>query len=84
MAALITTISNKKMRFLALDGGTSETGLLFLMALFTFVSAEMLDFVGSISLLLYGVLLNNYNIYNMSKSARKASVCTFTMLSNIC
>ncbi len=72
------------MRFLALDGGTSETGLLFLMGFFIYISTEMLDFSGSISLLLYGILLNHYNIYNMSEQSRSASVCTFTLISNIC
>lgn len=43
----------------------------------------MLGFSGSISLLLYGVLLNHYNYYNMSEESHHSSVTTFTLLSNI-
>jgi NhaP-type Na+/H+ or K+/H+ antiporter len=66
VSAFLTTLLSKKMRFLAYDQGASETGLLFLMGFFTYISTEMLGFSGSISLLLYGVFLNHYNVYNMS------------------
>lgn len=66
-SALLATYLSKKMRFLTRDGGVSETGFLFLVGFFTYISTEMLQFSGSISLLLYGIFLHHYNIYNMSE-----------------
>lgn len=65
------------------DRGVTETGFLFLIGFFTYIYTEMLDFSGSISLLLYGMLLNHYNVYNMSEESYRSSVNTFTLLSNI-
>ena len=65
VSAFVTTFLNKKMRFLGKDKGVSETGYLFLMGFFTYILTEMLGFSGSISLLLYGILLNHYNLYNL-------------------
>lgn len=44
----------------------------------------MLGFSGSISLLLYGIFLNHYNLYNMTEESRHASITTFTLISNLC
>lgn len=65
------------------DDGVTETGFLFLIGFFTYIITEMLGFSGSISLLLYGIMLNHYNSYNMTKKAHEASVVTFSLLSNI-
>ncbi len=84
LSAFIVTYLSKKMRFMTLDKGVSETGFLFLIGFFTYIYTEMLGFSGSISLLLYGIFLNHYNIYNMSEESRHASVSTFTLISNLC
>jgi NhaP-type Na+/H+ or K+/H+ antiporter len=67
IGAFASTYLSKKMRFLSLDKGVSETGFLFLIGFFTYIATEMLNLSGSISLLLYGIFLNHYNIYNMSE-----------------
>lgn len=68
---------------MAKDDGVTETGFLFLIGFFTYILTEMLGFSGSISLLLYGIMLNHYNSYNMTKKGHEASVVTFSLLSNI-
>lgn len=84
VSALVATFLSKKMRFITRDKGVTETGFLFLIGFFTYIYTELIGFSGSISLLLYGILLNHYNVYNMSEESRQSSVNTFTLISNIC
>jgi NhaP-type Na+/H+ or K+/H+ antiporter len=83
VSSVFAIFLSKKLRFMTKDRGVTETGFLFLIGFFTYIYTEMLDFSGSISLLLYGILLNHYNVYNMSEESYRSSVNTFTLLSNI-
>lgn len=74
---------SKKMRFMSKDKGVTETGFLFIIGFITYIFTELLGFSGSISLLLYGILLNHYNFYNMSEESHRSSINTFTILSNM-
>ena len=84
LSAFIATFLTKKLRFITHDDGVTETGFLFLIGFLQYILTELLDFSGSISLLLYGILLSHYNTYNLSPSGQKTSVSTFVLLSNIC
>lgn len=74
---------SKKLRFMTRDNGVTETGFLFFVGFLTYIYTEMLEFSGAISILVYGVLLNHYNVYNMSEGSRQSSSNTFTLLANI-
>jgi NhaP-type Na+/H+ or K+/H+ antiporter len=65
------------------DNGVTETGFLFLFGFFTYIYTEILGFSGAISLLIYGVFLNHYNVYNMSEESKSSSSNTFILLANI-
>jgi NhaP-type Na+/H+ or K+/H+ antiporter len=67
LSSFLAIYLSKKMRFMTKDRGVTETGFLFLVGFFTYIYTEMLGFSGSISLLLYGIMLNHYNFYNMSE-----------------
>lgn len=56
---------------------------MFIIGFITYIFTELLGFSGSISLLLYGILLNHYNFYNMSEESHRSSISTFTILSNM-
>ena len=83
ITALFATFLTKKLRFITHDNGVTETGFLFLVGFFQYIITELLGFSGSISLLLYGILLNHYNTYNLSEAGRKCSVTTFVLIGNI-
>lgn len=83
VSAFLTTFICKKLRFMTQDKGVTETTFLFFFGFFTYIYTEMLGFSGAISLLMYGMILNHYNIYNMSEESKTTSTNTFILLSNI-
>lgn len=69
----LATYMFKKWRFLARDKGVTETVVLFLLGFVLYVLSEMIDLSGVISILSLGIILNRYNIYNLSDEGRISS-----------
>lgn len=65
LSAAVACFASKKFRFMKVDGGITETWFLFGLGFITYIVTELCEFSGAISLLLYGILLNHYNFYNM-------------------
>ena len=63
----------KKWRFLSKDEGITETSIMFLLGFALYVLSEMVSLSGVISILCFGVILNRYNIYNLSLNGKITS-----------
>lgn len=63
----------KKCRFLLHDKGISETIVLFISCFIVYLLAEFVGSSGVITILIFGILLNHYNSYNLSEEGSENS-----------
>ncbi len=82
--ALLVAYVFKRARFLLHNEGITETCIVFLNGFCIYAISEAVDCSGIISVLVYGLVLNHYGTYNMSKKGVEISKSTFEFTSIIC
>lgn len=71
--ALILTILFKHGRFILKDKGVTEVALIFLTGYMSYITSELLEFSGVITMLFCGITLAHFNVYNMSRQGIQAA-----------
>ena len=70
---LLLTLMFKYCRFVVENEGVTELGLTFLCGFISYLTSEYLEFSGIVSLIVTGIFLSHFNIYNMSKNGLDTS-----------
>ena len=82
VAGLLTTYLLKKCRFLLHDKGITETTTMFLIGYAVYILTEVATFSGIVSILTFGIVLNRYNVFNLSEGGAQTSKYLFIIHRN--
>ena len=81
--SIFLTFLFKACRFIVHTRGITELGLTFLVGYIAYLTSEIIGYSGIISMMVVGIMLSHFNIYNMSKSGVETSKLTFKTISII-